>query len=134
VKPSLSVTGARNVKMPVALTFAVLLSAGCASSPPAPTAQIQAAQQAIDEAERAQAARHAASALSQARTKLASANNAVQAEDMDQALRLAKEARIDAELASARTAAAKARSANDEIREGTRTLVEELERRTGGTP
>jgi uncharacterized lipoprotein YmbA len=116
------------------LLFAALTSGGCASSPPAPTAQIQAAQQAIDEAERAQAARHAASELGQARTKLASANNAVQSEDMDQALRLATEARVDAELASARTAAAKARSANDEIRESTRMLVEELERKTGGTP
>ena len=116
------------------IAASVLLAAGCASTGEAPTAQIQAAQQAIDDAERAQAAQHASSELSQARSKLASANTAVQNEDMDQARRFAEEARVDAELAAARTAASKAQAANAEIREGTRALVEELNRNTGGTP
>lgn len=117
-----------------ALSAAVLLTAGCASNAPAPTAQIQSAKQAIDDAERAQAAQHAAPELSQARSKLASANTAVQNEEMEQAARLAEEARADAELASARTAAAKAQAANDEIRRANQVLIEEMGRSTtGGT-
>jgi hypothetical protein len=54
--------------------------------------------------------------------------------DMDEALRYAEEARVDAELASARTGAVKAKQANEEIRASTRAMVEELNRNTGGTP
>lgn len=132
--------GAARARLPRSALWAAcaatvsLAAAGCASTPPAPTAQIQAAQQAINDAERAQAAQHAAPELSQAQTKLASANAAVQSEDMDQALRLAEEARVDAELAAARTAAAKAQAANAEIRETTRVMIEEMNRNTGGTP
>jgi hypothetical protein len=114
-----------------AAILAVACAAACASTPP--TAQITAAQQAIEEAERAQAAQHASAELSQARSKLAAANTAVNGRDMDEALRYAEEARVDAELASARTAAVKAKAANDEIRASTRALVEELDRNTGGT-
>ena len=117
-----------------ALSAAALLTAGCASNAPAPTAQIESAKQAIDDAERAQAAQHAAPELSQARSKLASASTAVQNEEMEQAARLAEEARADAELASARTAAAKAQAANDEIRRANQVLIEEMGRSTtGGT-
>ena len=118
-----------------ALAGATLLGAGCASKPPAPTAQIQAAQQAIDGAERAQAAQHAAPELSQARSKLAAANSAMQDKEMEQATRLAAEALADAELATARTAAVKAQAANDEIRRSNRAVLEEMNRSTsGGTP
>jgi hypothetical protein len=116
-----------------AVSGAALLAAGCASAP-APTAQIESARQAIDDAERAQAAQYAAPELSQARSKLASADTAVQNEEMEQAARRAAEARADAELASARTAAAKAQAANDEIRRANRMLIEEMGRSTtGGT-
>ena len=109
---------------------AVFLLGGCAT-PPAPTAQIQAAQQAIADAERADAGEHAAGELTQARTKLASANTAVQDEQMEEAARLAEEARADAELAGARTAAAKALAVNDEMKRSTKALVEEMQRNTG---
>ena len=132
VGPSEPSAAPRRTRLALVATAALLASA-CASTPP-PTAQITAAQQAIDGAERAQAAEHAAADLSQARSKLAAANNAVQNEDMDEALRFAEEARADAELATARTAASKAQAANAEIREATRVLVEELNRNsTGGT-
>jgi len=105
-----------------ALAGATLLGAGCASKPPAPTAQIQAAQ-------------HAAPELSQARSKLAAANSAMQDKEMEQATRLAAEALADAELATARTAAVKAQAANDEIRRSNRAVLEEMNRSTsGGTP
>ena len=115
------------------MTGAALLMVGCASAP-APTAQIESAKQAIDDAERAQAAEHAAPELSQARSKLAAASAAVQDKEMEQAARLAEEARADAELASARTAAVKAQAANDEIRRANQVLIEEMGRTaTGGT-
>lgn len=118
-----------------ALLATAAVAAGCASTPPAPTAQIEAARQAIADAERAQAAQHAAPELSQARSKLAAADAAVNDEEMAHAARLAEEARVDAMLATARTAAVKAESANDEIRRANRSLLEEMDRRTpGGTP
>ena len=129
-KPSGAARGAT-----LALVVSTALLASACASTPAPTAQITAARQAIDDAERAQAAEHAAADLSQARSKLAAANTAVQGEDMEEALRFAEEARADAELATARTAAAKAQAANAELREATRVLVEELNRNgTGVTP
>jgi outer membrane PBP1 activator LpoA protein len=125
--------GRRRAGRLAAIASAALLAAGCASTP-APTAQIESAQQAIDDADRAEAARHASPELSQARSKLAAANTAVQNKDMEQAARLADEARVDAELASARTAAVKAQAANEEIRRSNRALLEEMDRAaTGGT-
>lgn len=109
----------------------VLLLAACASTPPAPTAQLQAAQQAITSAERADASRHAAGELSAARAKLASANTAVQAENMVAAERLAGESRVEAELAVARAAYVKAQIVNDEMRSSTGTLIDEMQRKTG---
>jgi outer membrane PBP1 activator LpoA protein len=125
--------GRRRTGLLAAISGAALLAAGCASTP-SPTAQIESAQQAIDDAERAEAAKHASPELSQARSKLAAANTAVQNEEMEQAARLAEEARVDAELASARTAAVKAQAANEEIRRSNRALLEEMDRATkGGT-
>jgi hypothetical protein len=112
-----------------AVGIANLLNA-CASTPE-PTAQLQAAQQAISDAERAEASRHAANDLSDARNKLTAANAAVSNKDMEQAARLADEARVDAELASARTAALKAKAVNDEMRKGSEALQEEIQRNTG---
>ena len=112
-----------------AVLGAALLATACASDPP--TAQLEAAQQAIADAERVEAGKHAADELSQARTKLSSANTAVESNDMDQALRLAEEARVDAELASARTAALKAQSVNDELQRGSEAVMEEVQRQTG---
>lgn len=108
-----------------------LMIAACASTPPAPTAQLQAAQQAISTAERTDAGRHAAAELSEARTKLASANTAVQEERMVSAAQLADQARVEAELASARTAAVKAKAVNDEMKRSTGTLIDEMQRSTG---
>jgi hypothetical protein len=109
----------------------VLLLSACASTPPAPTAQLQAAQQAITSAERADASRHAAGELSAARAKLAAANAAVQAEEMVAAERLAGESRVDAELATARAAFVKARIVNDEMQSSTGTLIDEMQRKSG---
>jgi PBP1b-binding outer membrane lipoprotein LpoB len=107
-----------------------LLLAGCASTPP-PTAQLQAAQQAIASAERTEAGRFAAAELGSARSKLASADQAVAEKRMIAAAQLADESRADAELASAKTSYAKAAAVNEDMKRSTGVLVDEMQRATG---
>src|SRR6185295_14309108 len=78
-----------------------LILVGCASAPPLPTANLQAAQQAIANAERVEAGRYAAAELGAARTRLASADAAVTEKKMILAAQFADESRAEAELASA---------------------------------
>ena len=118
---------------PLAIAGALMLAA-CASTPPAPTASLQAAQQAIATAERAEAGNYAAGELAEARAKLASADTAVNEKEMVMAERFADESRANAELASAKTSAAKAKAVNDEMKLSTGTLIEEMERSSGATP
>ncbi len=117
------------LRVATGLAGAFMITA-CASTP-APTAQLQAAQQAIAAAERTDASRHAAAELGAAQARLASANTAVQAEEMEAAGRLADESRVEAELATARTASVKARMVNDEMKRSTGTLIDEMQRNTG---
>jgi PBP1b-binding outer membrane lipoprotein LpoB len=120
---------ALRLRVATVLAGALMITA-CASTP-APTAQLQAAQQAIAAAERTDASRHAAAELGAAQAKLASANTAVHAREMDAAARLADESRVEAELAAARTASVKARMVNDEMKRSTGTLIDEMQRNTG---
>ena len=118
--------------LPVAAGLAgTLMIAACASTPPAPTSQLQAAQQAIATAEKADAGRHAAVELGEARTKLAAADAAVREEKMDAAARMADESRVAAELAASKTATVKATAVNDEMKRSTGTLIDEMQRTTG---
>ncbi len=110
----------------------VLAAAACASTPP-PATNLQAAQQAIANAERVDAASLAAVELGEARAKLSAAEKAVAAKEMDYGAQLADEARANAELAAARTGAAKAKAVNAEITRSTATLEEEMRRKTGET-
>jgi len=127
--------GRRGSRRQVAVGLAgMLMLAACASTPPAPTASLQAAQQAITTAEGAEAGRYAAGELAEARTKLASADTAVKEESMVMAERFAEQSRAEAELASAKTAAAKAKAVNDEMKLSTGTLIEEMQRSSGDTP
>jgi hypothetical protein len=111
----------------------VLLLAACASTPP-PTASLQAAHQAISDAERAEAGRYAAAELGEARSKLASADTAVSEQKMTMAEQFADESRIEAQLASAKTADVKAKAVNDETTHSTGTLIEEMQRKSGDKP
>ena len=120
---------ALRLRVATVLAGALMITA-CASTP-APTAQLQAAQQAIAAAERTDASRHAAAELGAAQAKLASANTAVHAKEMDAAARLADESRVEAELAAARTASVKARMVNEEMKRSTGTLIDEMQRNTG---
>jgi hypothetical protein len=117
------------------LRFAVsglllLAVAACASTPP-PTANLQAAQQAISNAERVDAASLAAVDLDEARNKLSAAQRAVEAKKMLVAEQLADESRATAELAAARSTVAKANTVNEEMKRSNATLVEEMQRKTG---
>ena len=125
----------RHVARSIALAVPLMALFGDAfGSTPPPTENLQAAQQAIATAERAEAGNYAAGELAEARAKLASADTAVNEKEMVMAERFADESRANAELASAKTSAAKAKAVNDEMKLSTGTLIEEMERSSGATP
>jgi hypothetical protein len=112
-----------------AVLAGVLVAIGaCASAPPAPESALDAAKVAITNAEKADANRYAGAELGEAREKLALAGGAVQQEKMILAEQLAQQSRVQAELASARTGAAKAAEVNAELARGAAALNEEMER------
>jgi hypothetical protein len=115
------------------LPAVILLIAACATTPPIPSANLEAAQQAVANAERVDAATNAGAELGEARAKLSSAQRAVEQKDMVGAGQLADEARAGAELAAAKSDAAKAMAVNEEMKRSTATLVEEMQRKTGET-
>jgi hypothetical protein len=121
------------LRMALGFTSALLLAA-CASTPPVPAANLQAAQQAIAAAERGEAARYAPGELSEAHTRLALADTAVTERKMGMAEHFADESRAEAELASAKTSAAKANSVNNEMKRSNGTLAEEMKRTSGDKP
>jgi hypothetical protein len=119
-------------RLRVAASLLVLLVVGaCASTPPAPTANLQAARLAIANAERADAGRFAAEELNASRSRLVSAESAVTDKKMVIAERLADLSRAGAELATAKTESVKAIAVNDEMKRSTGTLIEEMKRSAG---
>jgi flagellar biosynthesis component FlhA len=122
--------GATHRYASVAVTL--LLLAACASAPKAPTHALQAAELAIASAEQARVAEYASLELSEARSKLTAARSEVKKENMVLAERLANESRVNAELAFARTEAAKATEVNDEMKASTKDIKQEMQRNTGG--
>lgn len=112
-------------------TVAVLALTACASTPQAPTQQLQAAELAITGAEQAGVADYASVELNEARTKLAAAQSAVDADEMVLAERLAHEARVSAELATARAEMLEAREVNEDMRRSIDVLRQELQRNSG---
>jgi hypothetical protein len=107
---------------------AALALAACASSPPAPTEQIAASSAAIDQAMSAGAPELAPMELSAAREKLARARVAMSGGDNAQALILAEQAQIDAQLALTKARTAKAEKAASSLAEDRRVLREEMQR------
>lgn len=110
------------------LILATLTLVACASAPLPPTESLNAARDAIASAEQAEARQYAGAELEEANRHLADANKAVAAERMTEAGRLAKQARVAAELAIARTQAAKAAAINREMGRGAEALDEEMQR------
>jgi len=113
------------------IALLMLFTAGCAVTLPAPTAALSAAQQAITNAERSDAQSYAGVELNDARRRLQLAESSVRKEEMIEAERLADEAKIAAELASAVTETSKALESNQELSRSVQALKEEM-RRTGG--
>jgi outer membrane PBP1 activator LpoA protein len=112
----------------------IMALTACSSTPKPPTEALQAAEQAIETAEQARVADYASPELGNAREKLTAARMAVQEEDMEQAQRLAEQSRADAELALARSQAAKANVVNDEMKKSTGTIKQEMQRNPGVNP
>ena len=110
------------------LIGALMFVAACASTPSAPDSALDAAKVAISNAERADANRYAGAELGEAREKLALAESAVRKESMILAEQLAQQSRVQAELASAKTAAAKAAEVNREMERDADALTEEMRR------
>ena len=111
------------------LAIGVLLGA-CATTTTAPTNALTEARQAIDIAQESGARQYARAELDDARTYLEMAEAAIAEEEMVAAERLAHRARVTAELAEARTEAAKATEINREMEQAAEALRQEM-RRTG---
>lgn len=121
----------RVAPQPLAIGIVALFLNACASPPPPPQQALQAAESAIKNAEQARVADYASPELGVARTKLTAANAAVEREEMLLAERLAQQARVEAELALAKSQATKAQVVNDEMRKSTDSLKQEMQRNTG---
>lgn len=118
-----------NVKSMLTVAGVVmLLVSGCGSSPERPDRQLARAESSIQRAERSGARQHGSLALDRAREKLMQARRAVDNEEMKVALRLAAEAEVDAELATAQADRYKADNALREINDSIETLRREIER------
>jgi len=111
----------------------LLALTACATEPLPPDQELQAAALAITNAEQARVADYASPELGEAREKLAAANAAAQQKNMVDAKRLAEQSRLDAELATAKAEAIKAKTVNDEMKKGTESLQQEMQRNTGLT-
>ena len=107
------------------------LLGGCASAPNPPTEALNAAEQAITQAERARIESNASPELRQARQELAAAYDAVQQEEMIRAQRLAQQSQAAAELALSKSEAAKADAANVDLEETIDALENEIDRNAG---
>lgn len=118
------------VRGALSLSVIIILLSACSSTPLAPTAALDDAREAIASAEQTGAREHAGAELDEAQQKLIQAEQSVKNERMTEAERLAREAMVVAELASARTESAKAAEINREMGRSADALTEEM-RRTG---
>ena len=119
---------------PLAAAAAVLLVlAACASKPPVAPA-LAAATASTEAARAAGAAEFAPAPLDAARTKLDRAQGLASRGEREQALRLAEQADLDAQLARATAGAERSRRAVAEVETSLRTLREEMQRGTTAAP
>jgi hypothetical protein len=118
-------------RLRIVLPALLLVSSAAFAGKPPPTTNIQAAQQAIANAERVDAATLAGVELGEARGKLAAALTAVEDKKMIVAAQFADEARVEADLAAAKSGASKAKTVNQDIERSTATLIEEMQRKSG---
>lgn len=130
MNPVINRSPGRRIRSALSLAAAIVLLSACSSAPLAPTLALNEAREAIAIAEQAGGRQYAGAELDEAQQKLMLAERLVGNERMVEAERLAREAMIVAELASARTEAAKALEINKEMGRSADALDEEM-RRTG---
>ncbi|WIV96203.1 DUF4398 domain-containing protein [Kinneretia aquatilis] len=123
----ITITTPRHVRAWAALCGAGLLAA-CASMPP-PTEQMAVSTAALTSANAAGAGQWAPMELRSAQDKLDRARLAMIDKNYEQALWLAQDAQVQAQLAEKKAGAGKAGKAADELREASRVLSEELRRK-----
>jgi hypothetical protein len=123
----------RYLGAPVLLAGASVLLLACASTPP-PIAQVAVSTAAVANAVSAGGPELAPVEMKTARDKLDRANVAMLAKNYDSALTLAQEAQVDAGLAQAKAQSVKAQRAADAVREDSRALTEELDRKKEQQP
>lgn len=123
-----------SILLSVGTVAATLGLSACASTPLPPTDALNAAERAVKIAQEAGVADYSSPELKSAREKLVLARAAVAEDNMGAAATLAEQARLDAELATAKTEAAKAVAVNQEIQKSNDTLRQEINRSSGGTP
>ena len=117
-------------KKPKTLLLAVPLATlyACASSPDRPFQDLARAEASIEQADQSGARQYGATELDAAREKLAKARAAADSDENIAASRYAKEAAVDAELATAITRNRKAELAVEELNRSIETLREEIAR------
>lgn len=118
----------RRAVLVTTLLLATVTLVACAAPQVPPTESLNMAREAITNAEQADARRYAGAELEEANRQLDAADKAVASEKMTEAERLARQARVAAELAVARTEAAKAAAINREMGRGADALDEEMRR------
>lgn len=110
------------------LVAVALFLAGCASTP-APVEQMAVSRNAVIAANSAGANEFAPLQLKSAMDKMAGAEHAMTEKDYAQARQLAEQAQVDAQLAEAKARSAKAQQAADALKEGSRVLRQEIDRK-----
>lgn len=125
--PTIPMSTARRLWIYATLCSAGLMAA-CASIPP-PTEQMAVSTAALTSANAAGAGQWAPMELRSAQDKLDRARLAMNDKNYEQALWLAQDAQVQAQLAEKKAGAGKAGKAADELREASRVLSEELRRK-----
>ncbi len=110
----------------MSLSVALLFVGGCASSATRPDAEITHASTIIDQSERAGSRNYAAFDLVNAKNKLKEAKKMEKEGHFKKARYLAKEAGVDAELATAKTQTAKAKEAEEQLKKSSQALEKEI--------
>lgn len=114
------------------LAASLMVLSGCASADKAPPIELQAAEQAISQAEQAQVTRYSSIELNNARTEMSAARVAMLEKNIPQARRLALQAQLSAELALANAELMKATAVNQDMQRSIEVLQQETQRNISG--
>lgn len=129
-KPAMILRTTMNKSGKIMLSLALFGLTACGTKIAPPDSQLSQATSSISQAESLGAYESAPIELKSARDKLNQAKQALQIEDYLTAQRLAEQAIVDANLAQAKARTAKSQKTVEEIKEGIRTLQEEVDRKT----